>query len=116
MRSIKQLFPKKLHQLSKEDYWKHWEFFELLDDLKLIEALLEKQFGANEFDQTIEGDTHAKLIGAIDDIEFGNKNDLVEIDELFQSGSKLHELLEDKEPEIIGNIQRRVNNWKDNHK
>lgn len=116
MRSIKQLFSKKPQKLSKEDYWKNWEFFELLDDLKLIEAILEKRFGANEFDQTIEGDTHAELMGAIDHIEFGNRNDLVEIDELFQSGSKLLELLEDKEPEIIRNIQRRVNNWKDNHK
>lgn len=109
------MYSKKPQKLSKVDYWKRWEFFELLHDLKLVEALLEKLFGANEFDQTIEGDTHAKLMGAIDDIEFGNSKDLVEIDELFQSGSKLHELLEDKEPEIIRNIQSRVNNWKNNH-
>jgi hypothetical protein len=107
------LFSRSPQPFSKNDYWKHWEFFELLDDLKIIESTFHKLYGKDEFDQSVEGDTHAKLIGAIDDIEFGNRNDLFEIDELFQAESELLGILQDQNTDEIANVRRRVNNWKE---
>lgn len=108
------LFSRKSKGFTKSDYWKFWEFFELLDDLKIIEKTLENLYGEECFDQKIEGDTHAKLIGAIEAIEFENKSDLYEIDELFNTDGKLIEILKGKNGEEVIRIRRRVDFWKKN--
>jgi hypothetical protein len=112
---FKSLFSKKTKGFTKNDHWRYWGFFELLDDLKIIETTLEDLYGEEDFDQKIEGDIHAKLIGAIEAIEFENRNDLYELDELFNSDSKLIEVLKGKNAEEVISIRRRIDFWKNNH-
>lgn len=116
MRNIfKSLFSRKSHEFTKADFWRYWEFFELLDDLKVIEKTLERLYGNDDFDQKVEGDIHAKLIGAIEAIEFENRNNLYEVDVLFYPDGKLIEILRGENAEEVTSIRRRIDFWKNNH-
>ena len=63
--------------LSKVDYWKKWEFFELLDDLHAAEKILAEYKGRllRQIFYPLKSFMR-HLLDAIDDIEFGNQTDL----------------------------------------
>ena len=63
-------------KLSKVDYWKKWEFFELLDDLHSAEKLLSEYKGGHSGVFLSAQEFHQSLVDAIDDVEFGNQTDL----------------------------------------
>ena len=62
--------------LSKIEYWKKWEIFELLEDLHTAEKLLSKYEEGHSSKFLSAKEFHEALVDAIDDIEFGNKTDL----------------------------------------
>ncbi len=72
--------------MSKVEYWKQWQFFELLEKLHEAEQLLweyksvySEEFGLAEI-------FHENLVDAIDDIEFGNRSDLTRFYHWFSLG------------------------------
>lgn len=68
--------PFHIKNLSKEDYWKKWEFFELMKDLHLASEMLSQREGGYSAKFLSAEEFKDALDDKIDDIEFGNQVDL----------------------------------------
>jgi len=109
---MSRFFKKKTKQLSKVEYWKKWQFFELLDDLHKAEKLLAEFKGgySNRFDSA--QDFHSHLVDFIDDIEYGNQTDLSKLWIWFAPTFDWDDLVGMDGLEIGNRIFERVDNWK----
>ncbi|TXE15456.1 hypothetical protein ES731_15355 [Psychroflexus gondwanensis] len=111
---IKRFFKEKPERLSKVEYWKKWEFFELVEDLHKAEKLLAEFKGgySNQFDSA--QDFHSHLVDFINDIEYGNRIDISELWIWFAPTCAWDDLVGLVGIEIGNRIFERVDNWK-NH-
>jgi hypothetical protein len=104
------LFGIKNKGLSKVEYWKKWEFFELLDDLHIALKACEQLTISQK---TKENENfHDILADEIDNIEFGNKNDLNDIWILFSPGGQWVSIMKQSEKEVGERIFERADRWK----
>ena len=99
-------------KLSKVDYWKKWEFFELLDDLHKAEKMLSKYEGAYSGEFLSAQEFHEALIDAIDDIEFGNQTDLSRFWIWFAPTKAWDDFVGEEGIELGNRIFERVDRWK----
>ncbi|MCB0479694.1 MAG: hypothetical protein KDC84_16115 [Crocinitomicaceae bacterium] len=97
---------------SKTEYWKKWKFFELIDFLHSCDELIEKDFGSSEYDNSIMGELHGELLNIIEEIEFGNRADLLRIFEFIESKNILWNHLVENNKDLITNINEIVYHWK----
>jgi hypothetical protein len=98
-------------KLSKIEYWKKWEFFELLNDLhSALELLIKRNLSTKEADEF-----RIALEENIDDIEFGNQTDLSYIWMLFSTGGQWDVIMGQNDREIRERIFERTDRWKKNH-
>ena len=102
------IFGTKEKRLSKVEYWKKWEFFELLDDLHIAFKLL------SESDLNVKEKNDFKIIleDKIDEIEFGNQTDLNEIWTLFSPGGQWDIIMGQGNKELKDKIFGRADRWK----
>lgn len=98
--------------LSKFDYWKKWEFFELLEDLHVAEKILVKYKGGNSGEFSSAEEFHETLIEAIDDIEYGNQTDLTRIWIWFAPTCAWDDFVGEEGSELGNRIFERVDWWK----
>jgi hypothetical protein len=103
---------KKTNKLTKHEYWEKWCFFELLDALKLVEKVFDKKYGSEKFEKLREVLIHSELLEAIDEIEFWNRNDLNEVDRLFNSINNFSKLVGKEVEESIRLIKDITKKWK----
>lgn len=98
--------------LSKIDYWKKWDFFELLDDLHSAEKLLSNYRGGYSGEFLSAEEFREALLEAIDEIEFGNRIDLTKFWIWFAPTCEWDDFV-GQEGEDLGNrIFERVDKWK----
>jgi len=102
----------KQKRLSKMEYWKKWEFFELLDDLHKAEKLLSNYKGRHSGNFSPAEKFHEALLDAIDDIELGNQTDLTPFYIWFAPTSIWDDFTGTEGNELGNKIFERVNNWK----
>ena len=109
---INRFLKKKPEQLSKVEYWKKWEFFELVEDLHKAEKLLAEFKGgySNHFDSA--QDFHSNLVDYIDDIEYGNRIDISELWIWFAPTCDWDDFVGLDGLELGNRIFERVDNWK----
>ena len=112
---INKIFGNKPERLSKIDYWKKWEFFELLDDLHEAEEFLLNFKGSYSGEFLSAESFHEALVDAIDGIEEGNKTDLTKFYIWFAPKSQWDELTGANGMELGNRIFERVNKWKKAH-
>ncbi len=101
---------------TKVEYWQAWNFFELLDLLHICDEILKAEFGDEKFDGTKIGEQHAELMDAIDDIEFGNHNDLNRIHSIFEATNYLTAFIKEKKSETFEQILEITSHWKTNNR
>ncbi|MDH4473328.1 MAG: hypothetical protein QE487_12040 [Fluviicola sp.] len=101
--------------LSKVDYWKKWEFFELLDDLHAAEKQLSEYKGGYSEEFLSAEEFHEALIDAIDDIEFGNQTDLTRFWLWFAPTCAWDDFVGQEGEELGNKIFERVDRWKKGH-
>lgn len=101
--------------LSKVDYWKKWEFFELLDDLHEAEKLLSEYTGGYSGEFLSAEEFHLALIDAIDDIEFGNQTDLTRFWMWFAPTCEWDDFVGEEGEELGNKIFERADRWKKGH-
>lgn len=101
--------------LSKIDYWKKWEFFQLLEDLHKAEKLL-ANFKSGYSGEFLSAENfHDALLDAIDDIEEGNQMDLTKLYIWFAPTSQWDDFTGKEGMELGNRIFERVNKWKKTH-
>lgn len=98
--------------LSKIDYWKKWEFFELLEDLHAAEKILAEYKGGYSGEFLSAEEFHEALLDAIDDIEFGNQTDLNRFWLWFAPTCAWDDFVGEEGIELGNRIFERVNKWK----
>lgn len=113
MRFLMKLFKSsRPDNLSKTEYWKKWEFFELLDDLHTAEKMLANYSGGCSGEFLSAEEFHEALIDAIDDIEFGNQTDLTRFWVWFAPTCAWDDFVCDEGIDLGNRIFERVNKWK----
>lgn len=100
------------NSVSKEDYWRKWEYFELLEDLHKALGLLSEYEGGNSGDFLSAQDFHLALEDAIDDVEFGNNDDLSKFWIWFAPTSVWDDFVGEKGADLGNSIFERVDKWK----
>ena len=95
-------------RLSKDEYWKKWEYFELLDDLHLALRLLSESNSDTKEKEMFK----LALEEKIDDIEFGNQNDLTDIWTWFSPGGQWDALMGQENKHLKDSIFERSDRWK----
>ena len=98
--------------LSKIDYWKKWEFFELLEDLHAAENILSKYEGGHSGEFLSAEEFHKSLVEEIDAIEFGNQTDLSKIWLWFAPTCAWDDFVGGEGIELGNSIFERVDKWK----
>ncbi len=98
--------------LSKVEYWRKWEFFELIEDLHLAENVLSKYKGGCSGAFLSAEKFHEELIDAIDDIEFGNQSDLTRFWIWFAPTSAWDDFVGEEGLDLGNRIFERVDKWK----
>jgi hypothetical protein len=112
---LNRFFKKRSTSLTKDEYWKKWEFFELTQDLhKAVEILSPLKGGYSSGFISAE-EFHVALTDAIDDIEFGNRTDLTEFYNWFAPTSAWDDFVGIDGIEIGNRIFERVSRWKKAH-
>ena len=96
---------------TKIEYWKKWHFFELLHHLHKCDDILERTAGGREFDNTDIGNIHANLIDIIDDIEFGNVNQLHRVHEFINQNDSALVSISKIDHQLIDKIKAITENW-----
>ena len=94
------------------DYWKKWEFFELLEDLHEAEKLLSNFKGGYSGEFLSAMSFHEALLDAIDEIEGGNQADLTRFYIWFAPTSQWNDFTGTEGIELGNRIFERVNKWK----
>jgi hypothetical protein len=94
--------------ISKVEYWKKWEYFELLDDLHVAF----KSLSESNSDTKEKENFKIALEDKIDDIEFGNQNDLTDIWTWFSPGGQWEVVMGQENKELKARIFERSNRWK----
>jgi hypothetical protein len=107
---LNKLFGPKGNGLSKIDYWKKWELFELLDDLHEAEKLLT----SGQFDGDRVGDFKAKFIEELAEIEGANIVDLTRMWQWFSPNGEWDSKIGINGNELGKSIFRRTDRWKRN--
>ncbi len=102
----------KKHKLSKREYWRKWEYFEIIDDLHQAKKLLSSMNSGKSTNFRSLKEFHETLIDAIDDLEFGNNNDLTVFYRWFTPNSDWHEFTGQIGEELRISVFERVSNWK----
>ena len=109
---FKDLFERrKPDALSKVDYWKKWEIFELLEDLHAAEKMLANYQGGYSGEFLSAQEFHETLLEAIDDIEFGNQTDLTRFLIWFAPTCAWDDFVGIEGLELGNRIYERVNKW-----
>lgn len=98
--------------LSKIEYWKKWEFFELIEDLHAAVKILSNYEGGHSGEFLSAQEFHQALEDAIDDIEFGNKTDLTRFWFWFAPTSVWDDFVGEEAVELGNRIFERVDKWK----
>ncbi|PBQ30443.1 hypothetical protein CNR22_01230 [Sphingobacteriaceae bacterium] len=98
--------------LTKEEYWKKWEFFELIDDLHKAEELLSNFTGGHSGEFSSAEHFRETFVDAIDDIEGGNQTDLTRFYIWFLPTSTWDDFTKDQGQELGNKIFERVDSWK----
>jgi hypothetical protein len=98
--------------LSKIEYWKKWEFFELIEDLHAAEQILSNYEGGHSGEFLSAQDFRQTLEDAIDDIEFGNKTDLTRFWFWFAPTCAWDDFVGIEGQELGNRIFERVDKWK----
>ncbi|MGB1247450.1 MAG: hypothetical protein ACPG4Z_01090 [Chitinophagales bacterium] len=113
MKFIKNIFKSsRANSLSKVDYWKKWEFFELLEDLHIAEKILAEYKGGYSGEFLSAEEFHDDLLIAIDDIEFGNQIDLTRFWFWFAPTCAWDDFVGEEGLELGNRIFERVDKWK----
>jgi hypothetical protein len=116
MTFLSKLFKRNLPDgLSKIDYWKKWEFFELLDDLHAASELLSEYKGGYSGKFLSAESFYEELVDAIDDIEFGNQTDLTRFWLWFAPTCEWDDFVGQEGLELGNRIFERVDKWKKAH-
>ncbi|TPD67000.1 hypothetical protein [Flavobacterium microcysteis] len=97
-------------KLSKVDYWKKWELFELFDDLHRGEKLLIEIASKNSESQFLKFKDN--YIEELYEIEGDNVADFTRIWEWFTPTKEWETLLSEKGKEIGDNVFRITDQWK----
>jgi hypothetical protein len=99
--------------LSKIDYWKKYDFFELIADLhQALEFLANYSGGYSNGFLSAEA-FYLALEDAIDDIEFGNQTDLNRFYIWFAPASDWDDFTGNEGSDLGDNIFERVKKWKE---
>jgi hypothetical protein len=109
---INKIFGERPERLSKMDYWKKWEFFELLEDLHEAEKLLSNIKVGYSGEFLSAESFHEALLDAIDEIEEGNQTDLTRFYIWFAPTSQWDDFAGAEGMELGNKIFERVNKWK----
>jgi hypothetical protein len=111
MNLFQKLFGRRGKQLSKIEYWRKWEIFELFDDLHEVEKLLTSgQFHANsEVDKF-----KAEFIEELYEIEGDNVADFTRMWIWFSPSNKWDSIVGTKGNELGKRIFQRTDRWKRN--
>jgi hypothetical protein len=110
---FKRLFQKHhSDKLSKIDYWKKWELFELFDDLHKAEKLLSDIATVKQQDDILN--FKSKFVEELYEIEGDNFADFTRIWEWFAPTKEWDTLIGKTGKEIGNNIFRITDNWKRN--
>lgn len=112
MNFLRRLFFKNSENLSKEDYWKKYAFFELLEELHQAANLLANCHGGDSGEFLSAQEFHTALEDAIEDIEFGNQLDLSRFYHWFAPASVWHDFTGNEGSELGNKIFERVKKWK----
>ena len=111
---FKRLFQKKSNpvRLSKLEYWKKWELFELFDDLHKAEKLLVDIVGDNTESQLLI--FQSDYIEELYEIEGDNVADFTRMWEWFTPTREWESLVGNRGKELGNNIFRIIDKWKRN--
>ena len=108
---LKNLFQNKSNKLTKIEYWKKWDFFDLLKDLHKAEKLLSEYTGGYSGSFLSVEEFHEAFIEAIDDIEFGNQTDLTRFYFWFAPTCQWDDFVGLDGQDLGNKIFERVSNW-----
>lgn len=112
---FKRIFKKKVihhDRLSKVDYWKKWELFELIEELHRGEDLLIEMSSNNCDDRLIK--FKDEFFEELYEVEFDNVADYTRIWEWFTPTKDWETLLGEKGKDIGDNVFRITDKWKRN--
>ncbi|WP_207535679.1 hypothetical protein [Desertivirga arenae] len=98
------------HRLSKSDYWRKWELFELFKDLRRAEELLIEVTA--EAEESIPAEFRDVFIEELGDLEGANIPDFTTIWNWFTPGREWDCVVGDKGKDLGRNIFRISNKWK----
>ena len=110
MNFFKNIFIRNQKELSKIEYWKEWRFFEIIEESKKAQYLLNDFQNSNnsleikKFQEILEDE--------IDSVEFGNKHDLSKFYDWFSPNSVWENHTGIKGKEIGNKIFEIANIWK----
>ena len=109
------IFKKKSKELSKIEYWKKWELFELFADLHLAEKMLSEFKGgySNKFSSAEE--FYKAFVEELYEIEKDNVADFTQIWNWFAPTCDWDDFTGMDGLELGNRIFSRVDNWKKNH-
>ncbi|WP_452227601.1 hypothetical protein [Lacinutrix sp. MEBiC02404] len=108
------IFKKKSKELSKIEYWKKWELFELISDLHLAEKMLSEYSGGYSGNFSSAEEFHKALVEEIYNVEFDNVADFTQIWYWFAPTCEWDDFTGMESIELGNRIFNRVNNWKKN--
>ena len=110
MNLFQKLFGTKEKKLSKIEYWKKWEIFELFDDLHEAEQLLNSRISNGERDEKFK----IEFIDALGEIEGDNVADFTRIWRWFSPNSDWDNIVGRDGEELGKRIFTRTDRWKRN--
>ena len=109
---FKRLFKRKDNEITitKTDYWKKWEFFELFDDLKIAENILVEKANSNFLTQKFKDE----FIEHINEIKGDNVIDFTLVRQWFSPDGEWQNNFGKEYKELQHNIFHRADKWKRN--
>lgn len=112
---FKRLFHLKKNQLSKIEYWKKWELFELIEDLHKAEKLLSTCKAGYSGEFISAEDFHRAFVDELYNIEFDNVADFTLMWRWFMPNCIWDDFTGTEGLELGSRIFARLDRWKRNH-
>ncbi len=105
----------KKNQLSKTEYWKKWELFELIEDLHKAEKFLSEYKGGNSGEFLSAEVFHEAFVEELCNVEFDNVADFTLMWRWFMPTCEWDDFTRKQGQELGNRIFARLDRWKRNH-